>query len=333
MHHQQLTSLTVALLCFSLALVPDDSFADSSLKESLQVKDDETQLAKRLAVRESVESPFEYSLGAGYRRDNLNWSIANGGINVASEVSFRKTVIAQMRAAGKFNLENGWLVRGIYTTGAVRSGHNQDSDYAGSDRTREYSRSDNRTGGAVRDLSIGLGRKMRFFDLESGGALHVAPLAGLSIHQQSLTMYDGSQTVPAGGAISGLNNSYDTQWKGPWLGVDALLGLIGNLSLTSTVEYHWAEYLAEADWNLRSDLAHPISFRHVANGNGTLLSVGASYRFSRNLLMNTSFERQRWKTYSGYDETHFSYGATNYYTLNPINWDSTAFFLAAVYQF
>ena len=319
--------------CFTLALISEDSSAEDSPK-SFQVKDEDTQLAQRFAVRESVESPFEYSLSAGYRRDNMSWSIAYGGIDVASEVSWKKTVIAQLRAAAKLNLGSDWLLRGIYTTGAVKSGRNQDSDYAGSNRTQEFSRSDNKTGGAVRDVSIGLGRNIRLFDLESGGAMYVAPLAGLSIHQQSLTMYDGIQTIPVnGGAITGLHNSYDTQWKGSWLGMDALLGLGGNILLNSTVEYHWVDYSAEANWNLRSDFAHPVSFRHVAKGRGVLVSVGGSYRFSRNFLMKTALEQQKWNTYTGYDQTNFSYGATNYYTLNPVSWNSTAFSLVAVYQF
>lgn len=212
---RRLFSVAFIACCFTLGIVSADSFADDSLIKSLQVKEEETQLAQRFTVRESVESPFEYALSAGYRRDNLSWSIADSGINVASEVSWKKTVIAQLRAAAKLNFWGDWQLRGIYTTGAVKSGRNQDSDYAGNNRTQEFSRSDNKTGGAVRDLSLGLGRKFRLFDLASGVALHVVPLAGLSIHQQNLTMYDGQQTIPTnGGAISGLHNSYDTQWKG-----------------------------------------------------------------------------------------------------------------------
>jgi hypothetical protein len=333
MRPQQFSSFTLAWCCFSLAIIPVISFADDTAVKSFQIKDEDTQLSKRFAVRESIESPFEYSLGAGYRKDNLSWSIADGGVNVASEVSWKKTVIAQLRAAGKLKLGSGWLIRGNYSTGAVKSGNNRDSDYGGSNRTLEYSRSDNKTGGAVHDASIGLGRNIRLFDLESGGAMYVAPLAGLSIHQQSLTMYDGNQTTPANGAFAGLNNGYDTQWKGSWLGMDALLGLGGNMSLNCTVEHHWVNYSAEADWNLRSDLAHPVSFKHVARGRGVLVSGGASYRFSRNFLLNASLERQKWNTHTGYDQTNFSYGATRYYTLNPVSWDSRTFSLGAVYQF
>lgn len=326
-------AVALVMCCFLPAFIPEDSFADDSLNKTLQVKEEETQLARRFAVRESVESPFEYSVSAGYRKDNLSWSIADGGINVASEVGWKNTVIAQMRATGKLKLGSDWLLRGIYTTGAVKSGSNRDSDYAGNNRMQEFSRSDSRTGGAVRDASIGLGRKFHLLDLASGGAMYIVPLAGVSIHQQSLSMYDGQQTIPANWALTGLNNTYDTQWKGSWLGMDALLGVGENISLTGTTEYHWVDYLAEANWNLRRDFAHPVSFRHIARGRGALVSVGVVYRFSRNFLMNVSLEQQKWNTYTGYDQTNFSYGATNYYTLNQVSWDSTSFSLGMNYQF
>ena len=326
-------AVAFAVCCITQAFIPEDSFADDTPTNSFQVKEEETQLAKRFAERESVEPLFEYSLGAGYRKDNLNWNIAVGGVNVASEVSWKGAVIAQLRAAGKVNLGGDWLVRGMYITGAVWSGGNQDSDYAGNNRTQEYSRSNNKTGGTVHDISIGIGKKIRLFDLASGRVMYVVPLAGYSIHQQNMTMYDGRQTIPAYGALSGLQNTYDTRWKGAWLGMDALLGLGKNISLNATLEYHRVDYSAEANWNLRNDFAHPVSFRHFAKGNGILANIGASYGFSRNFSMNASFEKQKWKTHSGYDQTNLSYGATNYYTLNPVSWDSTSLFLAAVYRF
>lgn len=307
--------------------------ADSLADESFQMKEDETQLVKRFAVRESVESPFEYSLSAGYRKDSFNWSIADGGINVASEVDWKNTVIAQLRATAKIQLWRGLQLSGTYATGAVKSGTNRDSDYAGSDRTQEYSRSDNQTGGAVRDLGIGLGYKFRLPDLVSGISMTLVPQAGLSIHQQSLTLYDGQQTVPANGALVGLNSSYNAQWKGPWLGMDVLLDLGEHLSLNTGVEYHRADYSADANWNLRSDFAHPLSFSHVAQANGLTAAAGIAYRFSRNLQINACVARQKWNTYQGYDQTNFSYGATNYYTLNPVKWESATWSLAAVYRF
>jgi len=321
------------ICCFTLALVSGKSFAEDASTRTIYIKDEDTQLAKRFAVRESVEPPFEYYLGVGYRKDYLKWSIADSTVNVASEVTWKNTVIAQLRAGAKIKLWGDWLLRGIYTTGAVKSGTNRDSDYAGINRTQEYSRSDNKTGGAVEDLSIGLGRKIRLFD-KPVASLSVVPLAGISAHQQSLTMYDGYQSIPVNfGAFPGLDNSYDTQWKGSWLGMDALLGLGERFSLNATFEYHWVDYKADANWNLRGDLAHPVSFSHYAYGHGKLGSVGGSYRLSRNFLLNVSAERQVWSTYKGYDQTNFSYGGTSYFTLHSIRWTSTSYTLGAVYQF
>ena len=55
--------VAVMLLCLSAKIL-----AKEASTRSFEVKEDETQLAKRFAVRESVESPFEYSLSAGYRQ-------------------------------------------------------------------------------------------------------------------------------------------------------------------------------------------------------------------------------------------------------------------------
>ena len=329
----QLIPVALVAGCFISASFSGDVLAADVMSESTQVKEEETQLAQRFAVREAVDSPFEYALSAGYRKDNLHWSIADTGVNIASEVNFRQTVIAQLRAAAKINLGHNWLVRGVYSTGAVKSGNNQDSDYAGNNHTQEFSRSDNKTGGAVRDLSIGFGRKICLLNIASEGVMYITPLAGLSIHQQNLIMYDGRQTIQANGVFPELHNSYDTQWKGSWLGMDATLNLGKSFSLNATVEYHRVNYTAEANWNLRNDLAHPVSFTHVAKGHGLLISAGTSYRFSRNFLLNATLEQQKWNTDSGYDQTHFSYGATNFYPLNPVSWDSTLFSLGAIYQF
>lgn len=321
------------VFCVIAMLTPVAALADDATLKSFEITEDETQLAQRFALRERAESPFEYSLNASYRQDNLNWSISGAGANVASAVSWNKIIIAQLRATAKINLNSNWLVRAVYTSGAVKSGDSRDSDYAGNNRTQEFSRSDNQTGGSVRDLSIGLGRKFCLFDFPSGWEMYVSPVAGMSVHQQNLTMTDGRQTIPSSGAITGLNNSYDTQWKGTWLGMDALLGFGESFSLNSTAEYHKVDYTADANWNLRSEFAHPTSFKHVAQGNGVLVSVGISYRVSRNFLLNTTFEQQNWSTYAGYDQTNFSYGTTSFYTLNQVNWDSSSYSLGAAYQF
>ena len=93
----------------------------------------------------------------------------------------------------------------------------------------------------------------------------------------------------------GLNNSYDTQWKGSWLGLDALLGLGEKLSLNSTVEYHWVNYSAEANWNLRSDgTSGQLQTCRERSWHGVR---GCLIPIQQQSEMNISLERQKWNTY------------------------------------
>ena len=326
--------VAVAMVSSVLVIVaPVRALAEEAKTDTLHINDEETQLAKRFSVRESVELPYEYSLGVGRRRDSLKWSIANGGVNVASELEWNKTIIEQIRFAGRANLGSGWYVRGAYDTGAVKSGDNRDSDYAGSNRTQEYSRSESQTGGAAHDISLGIGKRAHFFNQLPGGGVSVAPLLGVSIHQQSLIMYNGHQTIPFNAPLTGQSNNYDAQWKGYWAGMDVQAGLGSDILILMSAEYHRADYTAEANWNLRKDLAHPVSFRHVAKGNGKLLSAAVSYKASRNVMVNLGLERQLWKTKNGSDQTFFSYGGSSTYTLNPVQWQSVAVFAGFVYLF
>lgn len=315
-----------------ISIAPSVSFAGTSAL-STQIKEEETQLAKRFAVREAVEPTFEYSLGIGRRVDNLDWSVAIGDVNVASEVSWSNTVISQFWLAAKVNLGGDWFVRGQYAAGAVASGSNRDSDYAGAGRTQEYSRSDNKTGGSVGDFSIGFGKRLYLRRQNEGHRLYVAPAGGLSFHQQNLTMYDGRQSVPFDAPLANLDSSYEAQWKGPWIGADVSLQVSRNVSLDAAVEYHRVDYSAQANWNLRDDFEHPVSFEHDAKGSGRVFSAGLSYRVNRNFLVNFLSDYQKWSTSKGSERTYFSYGTTGRNALNPVHWSSKSLSVGVVYQF
>lgn len=269
----------------------------------------------------SMDKLLEFSLHAGYRQDKLNWNEAGSSVNIMSELKWENLEIAQIGAAAVYHFFSDWRLRGKIAYGRIYSGNNQDSDYNGNDRTLEFSRSNNRGGGEVLDASIGLGRAIRLFDPVADNIFSITPLLGLSLHQQNLTMTDGVQTIPASGSFYGLNSSYDAQWQGPWMGVDALLQTSGNWSLSATAEYHWADYTARANWNLRK-----LNFTHTAQGQGLLLAAGASYLISKDTSVNFSVASQQWHTGAGTDRTvDSSNGSVTWYPLNAVNWESTAF--------
>lgn len=281
----------------------------------------------------SADKPFEFFLGAGYRKDHLDWSIAGGSVNILSELKWENLKIAQLSAAARLNIDAGWNLRGMLAYGRINSGSNQDSDYNGNNRTLEFSRSNNKGGGEVRDGSIGLGRTLRLLNNADGNSFSVTPLVGLSIHQQNLTMTEGVQTLPATGSFPGLDSSYDAKWQGPWVGMEALLESGGDWSLTAAGEYHWADYSAQANWNLRPEFSHPVSFVHTAIGQGIILAAGATYLVSKDWRVGFSVQAQQWSTGRGIDRTNFSDGTVGYTLLNEVNWQSTAINLGVHYRF
>ncbi|MEO8331360.1 MAG: hypothetical protein ABI479_02930 [Gallionella sp.] len=291
------------------------------------------------AISSANDISKELSVSISQRKDNLNWSIAGNTVNVLSELKWENMSITQLQAAGEFHLKNDWQIRARMGYGVIDSGGNQDSDYSGNNRTQEFSRSNNKAGGDVFDVSFGFGKKLRLRDLSAGRTFYVTPLGGLSIHQQNLTMTDGVQTLSALpstiplGPFPGLASNYDAQWMGPWLGAEALIETAQGWFMIANAEYHLIDYTASANWNLRADFAHPVSFTHTATGEGIVLSLGASYRVGKNWKMSFKMERQNWSTGAGSDAVFLADGTMGYAHLNAVNWDSTAYNFGIARQF
>ncbi len=283
-----------------------------------------------LSVRDaSAERKASITFNNGYRVDDLDWNIAGNNTNILSELTWSDLKIYQVKADGKVVLEWFYL-RGSIGYGWIFDGENQDSDYLGDNRTLEFSRSNNSSdNGNVMDASVGAGYQFN----PGSGRLKVAPLVGYSLHEQNLTITGGFQTIPATGSFSGLNSTYDTKWKGPWAGVDLSIEASRNLTLFGSFEYHWADYEAEANWNLRTDFAHPKSFEQIADGKGILVSAGGIYAIDDHWLINANVGFQDWSTDAGTDLTFFADGTTSSTRLNEVNWSSFEAMLGIMYRF
>lgn len=290
------------------------------------------------AVKERVELSF----GTGPRLDNLDWNIAGitvegNFVNVLSELTWSDIESQEFRLNGKVFLDR-YLLRGEAGYGFITSGENQDSDFLGDDRTFEYSRSNNSSDdGSVWDVSGALGYVYDFPAF--GGKMEIIPLAGLSYHRQDLVIKDGVQTIatpdldtPPLGPFGGLYSTYKAGWGGPWAGVD-LAYRAKSLRVFGTFEYHVSYYNAEANWNLRGDFAHPVSFEHWANGRGIVFSAGTEYNFSRSWSFVASFKASDFQADDGTDRTYFSNGSFADTPLNEVNWDSRSAFFGLNYRF
>jgi hypothetical protein len=296
----------------------------------------------------AARAETELEMDFGVRADDLRWSIPGGFTgkdnkfyqqNIVSELTWKNLKSNYLDVHGVFQ-DGKLVVRGDVGYGMIDSGDNQDSDYRGNNRTQEFSRSNNKSNGDhVSDVKIGFGLNFDLVKREAGPKLQLTPLVGLSSHVQSLRMTNMTQTVsvsqyapltinpPALGSYRGLNSSYEARWRGPWTGIDVLYHVAQKASLHANFEYHKADYSAQANWHLRTDVAHPKSFAHDATGDGYVLQLGVGMTLSDHMRMVFSVTSQEWTTGTGTDHFYFADGSSEYGSLNPVKWRSQAYLL------
>ena len=297
----------------------------------------EIKVSNRTAKTSHAIKPLltNLTLSSGYRRDSLNFTIAHpsGSPNVLSELAWRNLRSQQFAADYSAAFSNGVYFQSSVDFAWIIDGDMRDSDWTGDNRTREFSRSKADTTGYFVDLSLGLGY---LFELPAGQ--HVGPIVGYELNEQHLTMNNGEQVLfsrdnyaeyqgvdPSEvtdfplGDFSGLDSQYDARWHGPWLGFH--WDKSGEkLDLFAEGQYHWLNYRAEADWNLRSDFQHPISFIHKADAEGWGAKIGARYRMNKRLTLSLDANYRNWATDGGTGETFFSDDSSTTIKLNKAKW-------------
>ncbi len=285
---------------------------------------------------------FDMSLGADYRHARLDWNIAGSLTgttpNVLSELTWRDLEIAQVSGTAQMNIGDHVVLRGAGTYGEIQGGDNQDSDYLGENRTLEFSRSNNGTGGSISDTAIGIGYRVRVLDHIVMNYANFTPMVGYSRHLQNLKIKDGVQTIPATGPFPDLNSSYDAEWKGPWLGLNLRLEASERIAMLLDFQYHWIDYVGKANWNLSTNREHPVSFRHDANGNGFIAGFAVSYTLNKNWGILARLESQHWETDPGIDTDYQINTVTGevqpiFTRLNAVHWKSSMAGIAATFLF
>ena len=285
-------------------------------------------------------------LSAGYRVDNLKWSIAGNtqgaNPNILSELSWSGITIYQLALNSRTVIKDWIFLKGQLDYGVVASGDNRDSDYNGDNRTQEFSRSINSVDGSdVWDGSLGIGPRFAFME----STVILCPMLGYAIAEQDLNIVDGYQALSAPpsaistGPIEGLDSRYQTRWKGPWIGAELQLsmpvekGPFCRVQLLLNAEYHWMDYSADADWNLRSDLQHPVSFSHDADGKGVMIGTTLQFQTHRHWGINFGMHMVDMSTDAGLDRVFHADGSISETRLNEVSWRSFTMDAGLSYQF
>ena len=321
---------------------PSDDGPNVSVPEEVPDRMPEPARSPRQTWRTRLKpwAEVDTALMLGHRTDNLKWSIA-GNVqgfdpNILSELTWSDVESIQLRTTQAWTIRRHFYLRGAGDFAWITAGANQDSDYLRDNRAFEFSRSTNDAGGHLYDASIGGGYRFRFL----WDQISIAPLVGYSAHWQDLDIVRGSQVLARFrfnaplGQFEQLHSTYRAKWEGPWAGVDVAISPVPRVTMSMTFEYHVAAYDGTANWNLRSDFAHPESFAHEADdGHGTLVSLGLAYRLTDQWSVAADFDYQDWFVGTGTDLTYFSDGSTVQTRLNEATWDSWSASIGAQYRF
>lgn len=121
-------------------------------------------------------------------------------------------------------------------------GRNPDLDFPGDNLSGESSRLNSGTDdGTGRDVSAGAG----YAFAPGSGKLRIIPLLGYSYHQPNPAASDGKQTISllpgnaGSGHFAGLNGANETEWWGPWVGLDLDFRASNRIMIFSITGYHW----------------------------------------------------------------------------------------------
>lgn len=294
------------------------------------------------AVADTVKT-LEFGLNSGYRLDRLDWNIAGNSAgqnpNVLSELKWEDIKIWRVGASGKLAVGNDIVdyrtyIRASLDYGWITDGTVRDSDYNGNNRTQEAIRSISETNDDnVLDGSIGLGFEKDYWQ----DRLSLGWLGGYSYHEQNLRLTNGIQyqylPVYDVQVLSSLDSTYKTKWWGPFVGIDIELRPSSRLSLRGSAEYHWADFKAQANWNLSQRFSHPLSFQDEAKAHGLVGTIRGRYLLTNGWALDLSFDYRDFSARDGVDRAFLADGTTADVKLNEVNWKSCTTTLGFTYSF
>jgi len=235
----------------------------------------------------------QFSFATGYQQENFHWSIAGNSSgqhpNVYSELQWKQVRGPGVQLGIRWKVWKWVTLFGEVGRVVVLGGRVVDTDYG----------ADNRQSAIYREQFYSDKGSTASWSLRAGGCFFkdrwwkLFGSAGYGVDYQHFYIVDH------GGSFAGLNSRYVTVWKGPLVKLSAVRRLGAHWEAGAEAGYHQVSYGAKADWNLISSFAHPVSFRHMADGYGLDGGVNLGYRLSRVLWWKLGGGFFSWRTGRG----------------------------------
>lgn len=278
---------------------------------------------------------------AGVSSSSLNWNIGvPPTIDILSELTWRNVRSKRLEVGGEYRCIGSWcdgvmVLASLYADQSF-SGKNLDSDWLASGRVDEFSRSLNDIhGSALTGGSVALGYELAYDRSNIGVSL--IPSLGYAYDTQQMRMNNGYQVLSTTGVplgpFDGLDSTYDAQWDGPFAGLEARIRLLESHEFRFGASVHESTYEAAADWNLRGDFQHPVSYEHFARGFGRKFEVGYSYWFRPDWEFRLNARYVNQKVGPGDDIVYFSDGSVGTARLNEVKHKSHSYTAGIGYSF
>lgn len=272
----------------------------------------------------------------------VNWSIAAGPgqnytPNVLSELDFQSIKGRGIGLEGGYihRLNDKWAlyIEAEARTSSLDSGDVRDSDYHGDNRTEEFSRSYAETSGDKDErISGAIGFKYRWF---GNRGHYVTLIVGMQELDFDLDIAKGVVYIPEenrGMEIEDLKSSYDSHFESNYFafGTEHVFQW-GTLGLR--IERHQLEFDSTANWNLRGEFAHPVSFSQTGEGEALLWTLCYSYPLNDSWDVYATFNDRSYEVKDGYDHSFFQDGSSYVTRLNKVELDQKAYNVGFRYIF
>jgi len=272
---------------------------------------------------------FSLNITQSVKNEDLVWNFAgnNGSPNILSEIKYKdiKSDYTKIELTNK--LRKNFQVNIAYGYSKQRAGNFQDSDYSQDNRKGEYSRSiGDSSDGYGKDISISFGKnyiKKRY---------QLTPYLGYKEIRHNYTMTNG-QMVIGTEDLDGLNSSYTDKYKGFIFGIRVQHPISKTIKWAIDAHKYYFDYYAKANWNLRTDLQHPISHEHFGDGDGYSVSLTFLYKYSKKLTFYLRHCYQKYNLSDGLHTKYYSNGNIKSVKLNEVSYKAQLTGLGIKYLF